>query len=138
VTRRTLDELVAVAGRVRMGAPAPLAESEHVLISYARLESRWAAGRAWVREVCAEAEAEAAARGGPPEALTADRLRQACVHVNREGADIAREAYLLAGTAALREGPLQRCFRDLHAGAQHFFASSSASIDWARGLLARS
>jgi alkylation response protein AidB-like acyl-CoA dehydrogenase len=138
VTRRTLDELVAVAGRVRMGAPAPLAESEHVLISYARLESRWAAGRAWVREVCAQAEAEAAARGGPPEALTADRLRQACVHVNREGADIAREAYLLAGTAALREGPLQRCFRDLHAGAQHFFASSSASIDWARGLLARS
>ncbi len=137
VTRRALDELAASTGRVRMGAPAPLAESEHVLISYARLESRWAAGRAWVHEVCAAVEAEAAERGGPPEALSADRLRQACVHVNREGADIAREAYLLAGTCALRDGPLQRCFRDLHAGAQHFFASDAASIDWARGLLAR-
>ena len=52
-------------------------------------------------------------------------------------ADIARQAYLLAGTEALRDGPLQRAFRDLHAGAQHFFASNAASIDWARGLLAR-
>jgi alkylation response protein AidB-like acyl-CoA dehydrogenase len=59
------------------------------------------------------------------------------VHVNQRGSDIAREAYLLAGTSALRDGPLQRCFRDLHAGAQHFFASDAASIDWARGLLAR-
>ena len=42
----------------------------------------------------------------------------------------------LAGTAALRDGPLQRAFRDLHAAAQHFFASDAASIDWARGLLA--
>ena len=137
VTRRALDELAAVAGRQRMGAPSSLAESEHVLISLARLESRWAAGRAWVREVCAEAEACCAERGGPPDELTANRLRQACVHVNREGADIARETYLLAGTAALRDGPLQRCFRDLHAGAQHFFASNAASVDFARGLLAR-
>jgi len=120
-----------------MGAASSLAESEHVLISYARLESRWASGRAWVREVCAEIEAEAAERGGPPEVLTANRLRQACVHVNSEGAEIAREADLLAGTAALRDGPLQRCFRDAHAGAQHFFASIAASVDWARGLLAQ-
>jgi indole-3-acetate monooxygenase len=64
-------------------------------------------------------------------------VRQACVHANREAADIGREAYLLAGTTALRDGPVQRCFRDLHAGAQHFFASNAASIDFARGLLAQ-
>ena len=136
VSRRALDELRVAAGRVRMGAPSSLAESEHVLISLARLESRWAAGRSWVREVCESVEAEAAERGGPPEPLSADRLRQACVFVNREGADIARECYLLAGTVALRDGPLQRCFRDAHAGAQHFFASTAASLDFARGLLA--
>jgi hypothetical protein len=85
--------------------------------------------------VCEETEAEAAALGGPPTALSANRLRAACVHVNREGADIAREAYLLAGTTALRDGTLQRCFRDLHAGVQHFFASNSATVDWAKGLL---
>ena len=136
VTRRALDELAAVAGRVRMGAATSLAESEHVLVSLARLESRWAAGRAWVREVCADVEAEAERAGGPPSVASANLVRQACVHVNREGADIAREAYLLAGTAALRDGPLQRCFRDLHAGVQHFFASNAASLDYARGLLA--
>ncbi len=50
--------------------------------------------------------------------------------------DIARQAYLLAGTTALRAGPVQRCFRDLHAGAQHFFASPSVAVDLARTLLA--
>ena len=47
-----------------------------------------------------------------------------------------REAYLLAGTVALRDGGVQRAFRDLHAGAQHFFASNAATIDLARSLLA--
>jgi indole-3-acetate monooxygenase len=137
VSRRVLDEFVIAAGRTRMGAPSPLAESEHVAISFARLESRWGAARAWMRETCAAAEAAAAERGGPPDTLTTDRVRQACVHANREAADIGREAYLLAGTTALRDGPVQRCFRDLHAGAQHFFASNAASIDFARGLLAQ-
>ena len=62
-------------------------------------------------------------------------MRQACAHVKQSGADIAREAYLLSGTAALREGPLQRCFRDLHAGALHFFGSNAAAVDYARSLL---
>jgi len=136
VTRRMLDELAAIAaGRVRMGASGSLADSEFFLISYARLESRYAAGRAWLREVCEQAEAECAASGAEASSLTSNRVRQACAHVKQGGADIAREAYLLAGTAALREGPLQRCFRDLHAGALHFFGSNSASVDFARSLL---
>ena len=136
VTRRMLDELRAIAaGRVRMGAATSLADSEHFLISYARLESRYEAGRAWVREVCEQAEAECAGSGAALSVLTANRVRQACSHVKQSGADIAREAYLLSGTAALREGPLQRCFRDLHAGALHFFGSNAASVDYARSLL---
>ena len=138
VTRRMLDELNAVAGRVRMGAASSLADSEHFLISYARMESRYRSGRAWVLEVSEQVEAECAATGVPPSDRTANLVRQACVHVNQGGAEIARDAYLLAGTAALRAGPLQRCFRDLHAGAQHFFASSAATIDLARSLLAPS
>lgn len=136
VTRRALDELRVAATRVRMGAAGPLAESELFLVSFGRLESRYRAGRAWVQEACEQIEAECAANGGPPSDATAHLVRQACVHVNQEGADIAREAYLLAGTAALREGPLQRAFRDLHAGAQHFFASNAATVDLARSLLA--
>ena len=135
VGRRALDELIAVAGRTRMGAPSALADSDHFRIELARLESRQRAGRAWVAEVCAAAEAECEALGGPATEATANLLRQACVHVNREAVAISREAYALAGTTALRDGPLQRCFRDLHAGSQHFFASDSASQDFARSLL---
>ena len=135
VTRRVLDELAARAAVVRMGAPSALAESEHFLISLADLESRYQAGRAWVREVLVEAEA-VTARDGKVDELTANRIRQACTHVNRGGARLAEDAYLLAGTSALRDGPMQRAYRDLHAGSQHFFASTSASVDYARSLLA--
>ena len=48
------------------------------------------------------------------------------MHVTREGADIVREAYLLGGTSALRDGPLQRCFRDIHAAGQHFMMSQTS------------
>jgi len=85
--------------------------------------------------VLIDAEAEAERDGGVSD-LTANLVREACRHVNQGGADIARQAYLLAGTRALRDGPIQRGFRDLHAGSQHFFASPSAAIDLARSVLA--
>lgn len=135
VTRRLLDELQVAAGRTRMGAASSIAASDHGLITIARLESRYAAGRAWVREVSEQAEAECEASGDFLSPATSNLVRQACVHVNQTGVDIAEEAYRLAGTVALRDGAFQRAFRDLHAGGQHFFASDAASIDWARTLL---
>jgi alkylation response protein AidB-like acyl-CoA dehydrogenase len=135
VTRRILDEVRAIAAdTTRLGALSTLAGSERFLFELGALEGRWRAGRAWVREACEEAEAEAA-REGAVSMLTANLLREACRHVNQGGADIARQAYLLAGTRALRDGPIQRCFRDLHAGSQHFFAGPSAAIDLATSLL---
>ena len=135
VTRRLLDELRSVVTRTRMGAASSIGESDHGLITIARLESAYASGRAWVREVSEQAEAECAATGEFLSVPTSNLVRQACVHVNQTGVDIAEQAYRLAGTAALREGALQRAYRDLHAGGQHFFASDAASIDWARTLL---
>jgi alkylation response protein AidB-like acyl-CoA dehydrogenase len=135
VTRRAIDELIEV-GRTkhRMGAAAPLRDSERFRFSIGQLESRYRAARAWVRETIASAEASAEAGAPDPSAITA--CRQATVFLTQEGADIARQAYLLAGTTALRAGPLQRCFRDLHAGSQHFFASDAATLDLATELLA--
>lgn len=129
VTRRVLDEVTALATTTtRLGATSSLATNERFLFELGRLEGRFRAGRAWVREACAAAEAEAQ-RDGTVSGLTAALVREACRHVNQEGADIAREAYLLAGTKALRDGPIQRGFRDLHAGSQHFFASPAAAIE---------
>jgi hypothetical protein len=66
-----------------------------------------------------------------------NRLRAVTVHVTHDGADIVRECYLLAGTTALRRGPLERCFRDIHAGTQHFFASPAGPIELGRDLIGR-
>jgi len=136
VTRRALDELATLARtKVRMGAGAFLKDDERFLHALGTLESRFHSARSWMRESFAQIEATAVATGrlDPREN---NRVRQATVHLTQEGADIVRQAYLLAGTTALRAGALQRCFRDIHAGSQHFFASPASTLDYARDLMA--
>ena len=118
-----------------MGSSASLRDSERFLIELANLESRARAAASWVRSGSRSAEATALETGAadPTEVLLA---RQATVHATQDGADVVRRAYLLAGTDALRDGPLQTCFRDIHAGSQHFFAGELASIELGRALLA--
>jgi alkylation response protein AidB-like acyl-CoA dehydrogenase len=135
VGRRVIDELRALArDKHRMGAAAPLRDSERFLVELGTIESRYRAAAAWVREAFAAVEAPLADRGEVDVELV-NLARQATVFVSQECADIAREAYLLAGTTALRDGPLQRGFRDLHAGTQHFFAGTAATVDLGRDLL---
>ncbi len=135
VTRRVLDELVEVARtKHRMGAASALKDSERFVHAVGQLESRYRAAEAWMRKTVTAAESSAVA--GAPDLSAITACRQASVFVSQQGADIAREAYLLAGTTALRDGPLQRGFRDLHAGSQHFFASDAATLDLGRELLA--
>ena len=137
VTRRILDEVAAVAGSVtRLGATSSLSTNERFLYEFGVLEGRFRSGRAWVREACTAAEDEAV-REGAISPFTASLLGEACRKVNQDGADIARQAYLLAGTRALRDGPIQECFRDLHAGSQHYFASPAAAIALGTNLLTR-
>jgi alkylation response protein AidB-like acyl-CoA dehydrogenase len=137
VTRRVLDEVASIAtSTTRLGATSSLSTNERFLYEYGVLEGRLRAGRAWVREACTAAEAEAA-REGAISAFTASLLREACRKVNQDGADIARQAYLLAGTRALRDGPIQEGFRDLHAGSQHYFASPAGAIEFATSLLTK-
>jgi len=136
VTRRALDEALAIAkATTRMGAPSALAESERFVHDLAVAESRFRASTCWVKQ--AFADAESACDEGSDEI---DRLiltaRQATVHLTRESADVVREVYLNAGTQALRDGPIQRCFRDIHAGTQHYMASPAVTVEWGQGLLA--
>jgi indole-3-acetate monooxygenase len=136
VVRRALDELTAIAtSKQRMGSSAALRDSERFFIELANLEARARSAAAWVHERFAVAERTAVETGtaDPTEVLLA---RQATVHATQDGADVVRRAYLLAGTDALRDGPLQTCFRDIHAGSQHFFAGDLASIELGRSLLA--
>ena len=136
VTRRALDELVAIAEtKVRMGGGVFLKDDPRFLHSLGTLESRFRSVQAWVREAFTRIE-RSVNETGRLDLRANTEVRQATVHVTQEGAEIVRQAYLLAGTTALRDGPLQRCFRDIHAGSQHFFASPASTLDFARDLLA--
>ncbi|MEE9607996.1 MAG: acyl-CoA dehydrogenase family protein [Myxococcota bacterium] len=136
VTRRALDELKSIAKtKVRMGASAFMKDDERFLHSLGTLESRFRSARAWVREAFARAE-RTVLESGVVDLAENNAVRQATVHITQEGADIIRHAYLLAGTTALRQGALQRCFRDIHAGSQHFFASPASTLAYAGDLMA--
>lgn len=135
VVRRALDELAVLARtKVRMGSGSFLKDDERFLHGLGTLESRFESARSWMRDVFAKVEQTVVATGRL-DLVENNRVRQATVHLTQEGADIVRQAYLLAGTTALREGPLQRCFRDIHAGSQHFFASPASTLDFARDVM---
>ncbi len=135
VTRRALDELMGIARtKVRMGTGVFLKDGERFLEALGTLESRLRSAEAWMRETFVRAE-QSISKGGKVDPATSNLVRQATVHVTQEGADIVRRAYLLAGTTGLRASPLQRCFRDIHAGSQHFFASPVSTLDFGRDLM---
>ena len=116
-------------------------DSEHVIMEVAKLEARFQAGKAWVYKSFSAAEAqavEAAAAGDAPEPALSLAARMATVHVTREAADIIQGAYLLAGTTALRDGALQRCFRDIHAGTQHAMVSPNITREFGTSILEQS
>ena len=136
VVRRALDELVAIArSKHRMGAASGLADSEYFLHALGTLEGRFRAAEAWVRQSFARLE-RSVTDTATCDPVRANEARQATVHVTQDGADIVQDAYRLAGTSALRKGPLERCFRDIHAGSQHFFASPTPTLDFARDVMA--
>lgn len=103
--RRTLAE--------RTGAQASLAEAEAKLRA-ARAFFVDAIGAAWARTVA-----------GDP-LSTADRagLRLAATHATRTSGEVTRAMYELGGGSALfLTSPLQRRFRDAHAGTQHMMVA---------------
>lgn len=137
VVRRALDELRSLARtKVRMGASAFLVDDERFLCALAVLESRFHSACAWTRDAFARLE-HAVRETGRVDLALHHEARQATVFVTQEAADVVRQAYLLSGTSGLRDGALQRCFRDIHAGSQHFFASPASTLEYARDLMAR-
>lgn len=134
LARRALDELRELAPtKQRMGAPSVLAESERFLHDYARLEQRALASAGRTHEVFRQAQ-DAADLGTADAALSAE-VRSTNAFVTEEAAEIIRGCYLLAGTSGLRSGPIERAFRDIHAGTQHAMVNPAHHIDWARHLM---
>jgi alkylation response protein AidB-like acyl-CoA dehydrogenase len=127
VARRALDAVTALAaGKSRGLKPAPLVGrgTFQRFVGEATLRLRAA------RALAVELNEAAWTTVGLGESLTARQhaeLRSAAVHATDVALDVVTRAFRYAGGAAVYDASvLQRCLRDLNAGAQHFMVSDSA------------
>jgi len=132
VGRRLLDELrelvVAKAGRA-----GTFTDSDAFHDGFAEAEARLRAARAFVFE--AWADVEASLDVGQPCSVRQDTLvRLALNNVTWSVHAVAEFVYAAAGTTALREGAIQRYFRDLHAGTQHITSAPAVKQACGREL----
>ncbi len=119
--RRMLDELAALT-RAKAGRPGALAESDSFQEKFANAELRFRAARALVFETWGDVQ-ETLERGDPLSVRQHTLIRGALTNSTWTVQEIAMFVYLAAGTTALRDGALQRLFRDVHAGTQHVTSS---------------
>jgi alkylation response protein AidB-like acyl-CoA dehydrogenase len=122
--RAAVDDLVALAGaKTPKGSRRTLAERPAAQAAVADADARLRAARAFFFEAVAQAWAKAQDDG---EIALVERaaLRLAATHGTRTAADVTRAMYDLGGGSALfLASPLQRRFRDAHAGTQHMMVA---------------
>jgi alkylation response protein AidB-like acyl-CoA dehydrogenase len=136
IGRRALDELLAIAAtKIRVGTFTPLGDAADVQLGMARADGALRAARAFVFESIDDAYATALA-GDVPSVEQRARIQLAANNAMRAGLDAVDFAFATAGASALRnDNALQRCFRDLHAAAQHAYFSTNAWKRYTRVVL---
>ncbi len=127
VARRALDVFVDVAkAKARGVAPSVLAMRPTVQRLLAKADLELKAARALTIEQYERAWQTVCARRSTPPVMQAE-LRAVAVHATDVAVDVTTRVFRAAGGSALYlDHALQRCLRDLHAGAQHFMVSDSA------------
>ncbi len=133
VGRRILDELARLA-RERRDVFGRLADSPTFKKSFAEAEARYRAARALVYDSWDAIDRAAAADQVPglePVAL----IRLAMRHLHDVLSDIATFAHRSARGVSLRDGILQRCYRDAHSGTQHILLADEIVAECGRVLL---
>jgi alkylation response protein AidB-like acyl-CoA dehydrogenase len=118
VGRRMLDELRKLVVE-KAGRPGSMGENAAFLSDYAMTEAKWRGAHAFVHETWADVQ-ETIRRGDPMTVEQNNLTRLALQHATWTVEEVSTFVYTAAATAALRAGTLQRFFRDMHAGTQHF------------------
>jgi alkylation response protein AidB-like acyl-CoA dehydrogenase len=117
VGARLLEEMRTIAA-TKHGTPGAIIDTSEFHAAYARAEALLRSARAWLMEVWADNEATLD-RG---EGLSTDQetlTRLSLVTATSSAHEVSTIVYKWASTAALRNGDLNRFFRDMHAGTQH-------------------
>ena len=125
VARRSLDEFTALAESKGRGASEPLATEQVTQLAVARCEASLRAARCFMFDALVAAWDTSVAGD---EVTREQRLaiRLASANAMRVGIDVVDTALHLAGGGALYDhSPLQRCWRDLHAGSSHIYFSDT-------------
>jgi alkylation response protein AidB-like acyl-CoA dehydrogenase len=122
--RAAIDDLVALAvAKTPQSSRRTLAERPAAQAAVADADAKLRGARAFFYEAVEQAWAKARGDG---EIALAERaaLRLAATHATRTAADVARAMYDLGGGSSLfLASPLQRRFRDAHAGTQHMMVA---------------
>jgi alkylation response protein AidB-like acyl-CoA dehydrogenase len=137
VARRALAEAREQLGRrERPGAEAGWLADPAVQVTLLHHEAALAAARRHVLDTLEELLAALAE--GPGSYPERARLAAAVIHAYDVGREVVQDCFRLAGAAALfDDNPLQRCLRDLVAGAQHVAFSADSRKRVANALLGR-
>ena len=121
VGRRMLDELLKLV-EAKAGRAGSLGDSPAFLGEYAMMEGKYRAARALVYETWHDVQ-ETLRAGDEMTPQQHNLTRLALQHTTWDVEAVANFVYHAAGTTALRRGVIQRFYRDMHAGTQHFTSS---------------
>jgi alkylation response protein AidB-like acyl-CoA dehydrogenase len=133
VGRRVLDELRRLV-RGKIARPGELAGSEYFQTDFASQEAKYRSARAFVYETWRDIEATLA-RGEPVSTRQKTLARLALNHVTSVVSDVCMFVYKAGGGLTLREGVIQRFFRDMHSGTQHFVVGQPVLRECGRELV---
>jgi alkylation response protein AidB-like acyl-CoA dehydrogenase len=133
VARRAVDEFTVLARTKFRGNPAnTVAGNGHSQMVLSQAESRLRSARLYVHDVAGAVWDSCCAGNRPPPPLRAELALATC-HAMRTAVDAVDSLYRLAGAEAVFTGnPLERCFRDVHAGSQHIIYSAAREQEFAR------
>lgn len=124
IAQRALEELLAVAGRIRYGSSSRLADRETVQAAVGRAQALIGAGSCYLSTSLQHLH-QVAGSGRVPSAADRAAARVAAAYATEQAIEAVTLCYQTAGTVAMyRDHPLQRAVRDVLAASQHFALSS--------------
>lgn len=124
VARRALDEFIALAQRAGRAGGPPMAADPLVQLEVARCDAAWRAARAGLHDALGEAW-DCAVAGDDTTRQHRLAVRLAANHAMQASTTVVDSMFALAGGKAIYDSsPLQRCWRDVHAGDAHIFFSN--------------
>jgi alkylation response protein AidB-like acyl-CoA dehydrogenase len=133
VGRRLLDELVKVIVS-RQDPFGKSSDSTSFRFQFAQAEARYRAARALVYETWRDVS-ETFVRGEAMSLQQMTMIKLALRHIHDVVSDVGTFAHRAARGASLHNTPMQRFYRDIHAGTQHILMADQMIEECGRALL---